>query len=111
MINGNEFDRLSTTCLEDLNRGLDPLADDHEVEILYQAGVLTLEIEEPALSKIIISPNSSANQVWISAQATSFKLDWLPGKKSFVLPSTGETLNQLVGRLVGEELGMKTFEI
>ena len=111
MISDDEFGRLSAASLEALNRGLDRVADEHEVEILYQSGVLTLEIEEPTISKILISPNSPARQIWISAQSTSFKLDWSAGKQAFVLPSTGETLNQLVGRLAGEELGVDAFRL
>ncbi len=85
---------------------MDSIADEHDVEILYQSGVLSLEIEEPALSKIIVSPNSSALQIWISAQSTSFKLDWSPADAAFIFPATGETLDTLIGRLVGEELGV-----
>ena len=109
MITDEEFGRLSEEALETLNRALDALADDYEVEILYQAGVLTLEIEEPALSKIVISPNSSARQIWISAQSTSFKLAWSLENRAFVLPASNETLSQLVGRLAGEEIGVEAF--
>lgn len=111
MLNDDDFAKQSAEALEALNRGLDRVADEHEVEILYQSGVLTLEIEEPTISKIVISPNSPARQVWISAQSTSFKLDWSAGKEAFVLPSTGETLNQLVGRLAGEEVGVEPFAL
>ena len=64
MITEAEFTHSSDTALEELNRSMDPIADDHEVEILYQSGVLSLEIEEPAYSKIIVSPNSSARQIY-----------------------------------------------
>ena len=106
MITEAEFTQSSDAALELLNRSMDSIADDHEVEILYQSGVLSLEIEEPALSKIIVSPNSSARQIWISAQSTSFKLDWSPDKAAFIFPATGEPLDILIGRLVGEELGV-----
>ena len=106
MINDIEFARATETALESLNRALDVVADEHDVEILYQSGVLTLEIEEPIVSKIVISPNSPARQVWISAQLTSFKLDWSPDRNAFTLAATGEPLDTLIGRLVGEELGV-----
>lgn len=101
-----EFSRLSEGTLEALNRALDAVADTHEVEVLYQSGVLTLEIESPGPSKIVISPSSAASQIWISAQSTSFKLDWDSERRAFVLGETGEDLARLVGRLVGEELGV-----
>ena len=106
MITDAEFSKASDAALEKLNRGMDSVADRHDVEILFQGGVLTLEIEEPAPSKIIISPNSSARQIWISAQSTSFKLDWSPDAAAFVLQATREPLGVLVGRLLGEELGV-----
>lgn len=101
-----DFARLSETTLETLNHALGVVADQHEVEILYQSGVLTIEIEEPPGSRIVISPASAVSQIWISAQSTSFKLDWDEGRQGFVYRPTGELLAPLVGRLTGEELGV-----
>lgn len=87
-----------------LNRALDVVAEEYDAEILLQNGVLSIEIEEPNPGKIVISPQAPTRQIWISAQMTSFKLDW--SGTAFVFPATGETLQQLVGRLVGEQLGV-----
>jgi len=57
----------------------------------------------------VISPQASTRQIWMSAQSTSFKLDW--SGSAFVLASTGETLNRLVGRLVGEQLGVAPISL
>ena len=99
-----EFRNYCDTALERLNRGLDVVAENYDAEILFQNGVLSIAIDDPNPGKIVISPQAPTRQVWISAQSTSFKLDW--SGSAFVLPSTGETLNQLVGRLVGEQLGV-----
>jgi CyaY protein len=48
-------------------------------------------------------------QIWISAQSRSFKLDW--NGTTFVLASTSEALDTLVGRLVGEQLGVEAFRL
>lgn len=87
-----------------LNRALDVVAEQYDTEILLQNGVLSIEIEESNPGKIVISPQAPTRQIWISAQSTSFKLDW--SGTAFVFPATGETLEQLVGRLVGEQLGV-----
>ena len=87
-----------------LNRALDVVAEKYDAEILLQNGVLSIEIEDPQPEKIVISPQAPTRQIWISAQSTSFKLDW--DGAAFVFPTTGETLNRLVGRLVGEQLGV-----
>jgi len=97
-----EFRSHCDAALEKLNRSLDVVAEKYDVEVVFQNGVLTIEIEEPNPGKIVISPQTPTRQIWISAQATSFKLDW--SGSAFVFPSTGESLNALIGRLVGEQL-------
>jgi CyaY protein len=57
--------------------------------------------EEPP-GKFVITPNAPVRQIWISALSTSFKLDWDETAKAFVLPRTGERLDPLVDRLIGE---------
>ena len=99
-----EFRTHSDAALDRLNRALGAAADQYDVEVLLQNGVLTVEVEDPSPGKMVISPNSPVRQIWISAQSRSFKLDWK--ENDFVLNSTGETLNRLVGRLVGEQLGV-----
>ena len=104
-----EFRSHCDAALNNVNRSLDSVVDEHDIEVMLQNGVLTIEIEKPNPGKIVISPQAPARQIWISAQSTSFKLDW--SGTAFVLPSTGETFNQLVGRLVGEQLGEGPIEI
>jgi CyaY protein len=45
------------------------------------------------------------HQIWISALATSFKLDWSDSNQDFVLSKTGEKLKILVARLINQQLG------
>ena len=99
-----EFRSRCDEALDSLNRALDVVAENYDAEILFQNGVLSIGIEDPNPGKIVISPQAPTRQVWISAQSTSFKLDW--SGSAFVFASTGESLNQLVGRLVGEQLGL-----
>ena len=98
-----EFHTHADAALDRLNRTLGVVADEHDVEVLLQNGVLTLEFDEPQPGKIVVSPNTPVRQIWISAQSRSFKLDW--NGNDFVLPSTGETLARLIDRLVHEQLG------
>jgi CyaY protein len=100
----SEFRSKGEAVLEELNRSLGKIADAHDVEILYQNGVLTIEVEEATPGKIVISPNTPVRQIWISAQSRSFKLDWTGAQ--FELAATGESLHTLAGRLVGEQLGI-----
>ena len=99
-----EFRTQADAVLDHLNRALGVVAEEHDVEVLFQNGVLTIEVEEPNPGKIVISPNAPVRQIWISAQMKSFKLDW--AGNTFALASTGESLNTLVARLVGEQIGV-----
>jgi iron donor protein CyaY len=105
----SEFRSRCDEAFDKLNRALGVIAEQHDVEILFQNNVLSIEIEDPSPGKIVISPQAPTRQIWISAQSTSFKLDW--SESNFVLPATSETLNQLVGRLVGEQLGVGSIQL
>ena len=105
----SEFRSRCDEAFDKLNRALGAVAEQHDVEILFQNNVLSIEIEDPSPGKIVISPQAPTRQIWISAQSTSFKLDW--SGSNFVFPATSETLNQLVGRLVGEQLGIGSIQL
>jgi CyaY protein len=104
-----EFRTASDAALDRLNRALGVVAENHEAEVLFQNGVLTIEVDDPNPGKMVISPNTPVRQIWISAQSRSFKLDW--NGSAFQLAATGETLDQLVGRLAGEQLGVPPFNL
>jgi iron donor protein CyaY len=104
-----EFRTQSEKALERLNKSLGVVAEQYDAEVLYQNSVLTVEVEEPNPGKMVISPNAPVRQIWISAQSRSFKLDW--NGTTFVLASTSEALDTLVGRLVGEQLGVEAFRL
>ena len=70
-------------------------------EVEEQGGVLNVLFEDPA-ARFVITPNAPVRQIWISALATSFKLDWDSKLEEFILPRTGETLRVLIDRLIGE---------
>ena len=108
-ISESEFRKHCDAALERLNRALDVVAENYDAEVMFQNGVLTIEVDEPTPGKIVISPNAPVRQIWISALSRSFKLDWTGS--AFVFPSTGETLHQLIGRLVGEQLGVPPIQL
>src|SRR5262245_66336352 len=105
----SEFRSRCDEAFNKLNRALGVVAEQYDAEILLQNNVLSIEIEEPNPGKIVISPQAPTRQIWISAQSKSFKLDWVAS--AFVFPATGENLNQLVGRLVGEQLGVEAIKL
>ncbi|KAA6461864.1 iron donor protein CyaY [Acidobacteria bacterium AB60] len=102
MMDEQEFRRAAEGALESLKRHLIAREeeDDAGFEVEEQNGVLNVVFEEPP-GKFVITPNTPVRQIWISALATSFKLEWEAGQ-GFVLPRTKEALTPLVDRLIQE---------
>ena len=67
-------------------------------------GVLNVLFDDGS-AKFVFTPNTPVRQVWISAQSTSFKLEWNEAAAAFTLPRTGEDLRTLTERLLREQLG------
>jgi len=101
-----EFRRAAEAALDSLKKHLIEREeeDDAGFEVEEQSGALNVIFEE-AGGKFVITPNTPVRQIWISALATSFKLDWDTATAQFVLPRTGESLIPLLDRLIGENLG------
>lgn len=99
----HEFRRSAESSLEELKRHLIQREEDENAgfEVEEQNGVLNVIFDEPP-GKFVITPNTPVRQIWISALATSFKLDWDAAAGVFVLPRTGEQLTPLVDRLISE---------
>ena len=98
------FHQRADTCLEELFEALNRASEKHELEADMNAGALTVEFEEPK-AKFVVSPNSPVRQIWVSANVRSYKLDWQDAAAAFVLPSTGQTLKQLLAEAAGQHLG------
>ena len=62
-------------------------------------------------TRFVISPNAPVRQIWISALATSFKLDWSDKEQGFVLTKTGEGLKALTARLINQQLGEEAVNL
>src|SRR5690348_5337622 len=106
MIDEQEFRKRADDALNSLNRNLIAASDDYDFEVDFNAGALAIEFEDPP-AKFVVSPNSPVSQIWVSAHSKSFKLDWDETRKAFVLAGTGQSLAQLIGDAVGQQLGEK----
>lgn len=103
MMEEQEFRRRAEKAIEELKQHL--IAREEEVdagfEVEEQSGVLNVSFDDP-VGKFVITPNAPVRQIWISALATSFKLDWNAAAENFVLSRTGEGMIPLVDRLIEE---------
>jgi iron donor protein CyaY len=105
MISEADFQDHATESLEDLEDRVIPISEEHEFELESSGGMLTFIFEKPSAAKFIISPNSPARQIWVSALATSFKFDWDDDQDSFVLDKTREPFPKVIADLLSRQLG------
>jgi CyaY protein len=103
MLDENDFRKRADTALESLKKALMQAEESSDIEVEDQSGALHVSFEDR--SKFVISPNAPVRQIWISALATSFKLDWSGPDQDFVLSKSGEKLKVLVARLINQQLG------
>src|SRR4051812_18157206 len=99
MLDEIQFRRESDRALETLKQALIAAEDRSEgFEFEDNNGVMNILFENGS-SKFVVTPNTPVRQIWISAQATSFKLEWSDSTRQFVLSRTSEALVPLVERL------------
>jgi iron donor protein CyaY len=100
-----DFQKRCDDAFDALRSRLQKAGDVHGFEVEGGSGKLEVLFEEPEETRFVISPNTPVRQIWISALSTSFKLSWSDAAGTFVLEKTGETLMQLMGRILTEQLG------
>lgn len=105
MMEDREFEKKYTEAFESLRNKLATLGDAHDFEVEGGSGKLEILFEDDDETRFVISPNSPVRQIWISALTTSFKLAWSETANAFVLDKTGETLDQVMGRILSQQLG------
>ncbi|HEY7914080.1 MAG TPA: iron donor protein CyaY [Blastocatellia bacterium] len=100
-----DFQQKAEAAIGALEAAFGSLAEDRDIDVELQGGVLTISFEEGEPGKFVVSPNSSARQIWVSARVSSYKFDWSTESGSFVLHSSGELLKDVMARLTREQLG------
>jgi iron donor protein CyaY len=111
MIDEATFRRESDRALASLTQSLIAAEEgDGTFEYEDNNGVMNIIFEDGS-SKFVITPNTPIRQLWISAQATSYKLDWSETTQAFTLPKTGEDLKTLTQRLLREQLNDPTITL
>ncbi len=103
LIDESTFRREADRALASLKQSLIVAEEAGGFEAEEQNGVLNILFEDRP-GKFVLTPNTPIRQIWISAQSTSFKLDWSETSKTFILPKTGEDLRVLIERLLREHL-------
>ena len=99
-----EFRNRADAALDGLYKKLAAAADRYEFEPDFNAGALSIEFEEPK-ARFVVSPNTPVRQIWVSAHSKSFKLDWDASRQTFILPDNQQTLDELIGAAIAQQVG------
>ena len=98
-----DFKKRADEALSSLNRALIGAADDYGFDVDFNSGALGIEFEDPP-AKFVISPNAPVRQIWVSALAKSYKLDWDVVENSFVHVESGDSLKTLIEKVISKQL-------
>ncbi|HEV2464695.1 MAG TPA: iron donor protein CyaY [Acidobacteriaceae bacterium] len=104
MLDELTFRRHADAAIESLKKSLIEAEESGDFEAEEQNGVLNVVFDEPP-AKFVITPNAPVRQIWISALATSFKLDWSQDRGEFVHSRDGLALKPLIAKLINQHLG------
>jgi iron donor protein CyaY len=104
MIDEQKFKKLADDALNSLSRDLIAASDDYGFEVDFNAGALGVEFEDPP-AKFVISPNTPARQIWVSANNKSYKLDWDVVENTFVHSESGDSLKRLIEKAISKQMG------
>jgi iron donor protein CyaY len=110
MLDEFTFRRHADQAIESLKKSLIDAEASGDFEVEEQNGALNVVFEEPP-AKFVITPNTPVRQIWISALATSFKLDWSEERGDFLYPKDSLTLKPLVARLINQHLGSESVAL
>ena len=105
MLDEHDFQKKCDDAFESLRNRLLDLGDQHDFEVEGGSGKLEIQFADDDETRFVISPNTPVRQIWISALTTSFKLGWSDAANAFVLEKTGETLTQVMSRILTQQLG------
>lgn len=106
MLDEHQFRACCDRALDSLQKALARASDEFGFESDMNNGAITVEFEDPP-ARFVVSPNTPVRQIWVSAQSKSFKLAWDEARAEFVLPETGQSLNNLLASKIGSQLGAK----
>ena len=105
-MNDAEFGERAEEVLVDLEDRLNSASADVDMEVEAGEGTIKLHFENPHPGTFVLSANPPARQIWLSARTTSFKFSWSDEKGIFVHEKSGEPIDQLLGRLISEQIGL-----
>ena len=105
-MNDAEFAERAEQALADLEERLNQASADMDMEVEAGEGTIKLHFDDPHPGTFVLSANPPAKQLWLSARTTSFKFNWSDPVNEFVHEKSGEPIDQALGRLISEQMGL-----
>ena len=102
MLDETTFRRHCDGAMEALKKRLIEREEEGGFEVEEQNGVLNIQFDDPP-GKFVITPNTPPRQVWISP-FHQLQTGLVGDCENFVLPKTGETLPEVIDRVIQEHL-------
>lgn len=99
-MNESQFNQLVDSLLVKLESALD--ASGADVDYESSGAVFTITCEDNG-SKVIVSRQPAIFEVWVAARSGGYHLGFVDGE--FVCRTSGETLPQLLSRVLTEQCG------
>jgi CyaY protein len=98
-----DFQLAATAALVGLKRHLVEGEQEQHTpfELKQQENSLQVVFERGG-GRLVVEPNQTVRQMWVSGRGASFQLDWDSRTEKFIWPKSGENLIPLVERLISE---------
>ena len=92
--------------IRDLEGKLGSLIDEGmEFDFTRSGDVLTIEFEDG--EKIVITPQSPMEQLWISANYAGHRFNWLQDRSEWTNEKSGESLKRFLSKTLTAKLGIE----
>lgn len=91
--------------LDELQQQVEDILEvvDFDVDMDNANGVLTIEFANG--SQIILSRQSALRQLWVAARSGGYHLDYNIELSNWLVANNGESVNELLQRLIKEQVG------
>lgn len=98
------FSQRYDTTIRELEQKFASMIDaGSEFDFTRSGDVLTVEFE--GSEKIVITPQSPMEQLWISANYAGYRFNWSDEKKDWVDEKSGEALDRFLSKALSQKLG------
>ena len=98
-----DFTARAERFLAALERAVDGVSDDLDIDVLRSGNVITLAFENG--HRIIVNSQEAAQEIWVAARSGGFHYRWDEAPAAWIDTRSQEDLRLVLSRLIGIETG------